>query len=81
MPRNSLVGDPIHRVDMRIQRRFALARHAAFDGIVEVFNLFNHANYGSYITAESNTRYGTPTSNINVAYQPRMMQLGFRATF
>ena len=81
MPRNSLVGHPIHRVDMRIQRRFALARHAAFDGIVEVFNLFNHANYGSYITAESNTRYGTPTSNINVAYQPRMMQLGFRATF
>ena len=61
--------------------RQALARHAAFDGIVEVFNLFNHANYGSYITAESNTRYGTPTSNINVAYQPRMMQLGFRATF
>jgi hypothetical protein len=48
---------------------------------VEVFNLFNHANYGSYVTAESNTRYGTPSSNTNVAYQPRMMQLGFRATF
>ena len=81
MPRNSLVGDPIQRVDVRIQRRFALARHATFDGIVEVFNLFDHANYGSYITAESNVRYGTPSSNTNVAYQPRMMQLGFRATF
>ena len=81
MPRNVLVGDPIHRVDLRIQRRFALATHASFDGIVEVFNLFNHANYGSYVTAESNARYGTPSSNTNVAYQPRMMQLGFRATF
>ena len=81
MPRNSLVGDPIHRVDVRIQRRFALARHASVDGIVEVFNLFDHANYGSYVTAESNVRYGTPSSNTNVAYQPRMMQLGFRATF
>jgi hypothetical protein len=81
MPRNSLVGHPVHRVDVRIQRRFALARHASVDGILEVFNLFDHANYGSYITAESNTRYGTPSSNTNVAYQPRMMQLGFRATF
>jgi hypothetical protein len=81
MPRNSLVGDPIHRVDVRIQRRFAFARHAAVDGILEVFNLFDHANYGSYITAESNVRYGTPSSNTNVAYQPRMVQLGFRATF
>jgi hypothetical protein len=81
MPRNSLVGDPIHRVDIRIQRKFALATHATFDGILEVFNVFNHANYGSYVTAESNARYGTASSNTNVAYQPRMMQLGFRATF
>jgi len=46
-----------------------------------VFNLFNHANYGSYVTAESNGNYGKPSSNTNVAYQPRMLQLGFRATF
>jgi hypothetical protein len=81
MPRNSFVGHPIHRVDLRIQRRFQLQKHAGIDGIIEVFNLFNHANYGSYVTAESNTKYGTPSSNTNVAYQPRMLQLGFRATF
>ena len=81
MPRNSFVGHPVHRVDLRIQRRFQLQKHAGIDGIIEVFNLFNHANYGSYVTAESNTKYGTPSSNTNVAYQPRMLQLGFRATF
>jgi hypothetical protein len=81
MPRNNLVGHPIHRMDVRIQRRFQFAKHAGIDGIVEVFNLFNHANYGSYVTAESNTNYGKPSSNTNVAYQPRMLQLGFRATF
>ncbi len=81
MPRNNLVGHPIHRVDLRIQRRFQLAKHAGVDGILEVFNLFNHANYGSYVTAESNSNYGKPSSNTNVAYQPRMLQLGFRATF
>jgi hypothetical protein len=51
------------------------------DGIVEMFNVFNHANYGSYTTVESNARYGRPTSNTGIAYQPRMLQLGFRATF
>ena len=50
-------------------------------GIFEVFNLFNHANYGSYMTNESNANYGQPASNSNVAYQPRMMQLGFRFGF
>jgi hypothetical protein len=81
MPRNALVGSPIHRVDMRLQRRFGLGGRAGIDGMIEVFNVFNHENYGSYTTAESNARYGLPTANENVAYQPRMAQLGFRLTF
>jgi hypothetical protein len=46
-----------------------------------VFNLFNHANYGSYTINESNANYGQPAANTNLAYQPRMVQLGFRTTF
>jgi len=80
-PRNAFVGDPVHRVDLRAQRRFPIARDVAVDGIVEVFNLFNHANYGSYTTQESNRNYGSPAFNGAVAYQPRMLQLGFRLTF
>jgi hypothetical protein len=49
--------------------------------MVDLFNLFNHANYGAYTTAESNRLYGTPAQNANVAYGPRTLQLGFRATF
>ena len=48
------------------------------DGMFEVYNLFNHANYGSYTTNESSPQYGQPSFNGNVAYQPRMLQLGFR---
>jgi hypothetical protein len=81
MPRNSLVGHPIHRVDVRLQRRFRLGGRAGVDGIVEVYNLFNHANYGSYTTAESNRNFGLPEPNPNIAYMPRMLQLGFRSTF
>ena len=79
--RNALVGEPIHRVDVRLQKRFALFGRSTMDGMVEVFNLFNHANYGSYTTQESNSQYGRPEFNPNVAYQPRMAQLGFRFAF
>jgi len=79
--RNNLVGLPIHRVDMRLQRRFRLAARTSVDGLVEVFNVFNRANYGSYVTQESNRSYGQPSFNSNIAYQPRMLQLGFRVAF
>jgi hypothetical protein len=81
VPRNTLVGAPIHRIDLRAQRRVRLAGRVGVDGILEVFNLFNHANYGSYTTQESNRSYGQPAFNGAVAYQPRMLQLGFRFTF
>jgi hypothetical protein len=80
-PRNALVGDPIHRVDLRLQRRFPLGGRASIDGIAEVFNLFNRANYGSYTAQEVSVDYGKPFPNQAVAYQPRMLQLGFRLVF
>ncbi|PYR67578.1 MAG: hypothetical protein DMF88_12315 [Acidobacteria bacterium] len=81
VPRNNFVGLPIHRVDARLQRRFAIGGRRGIDGIIEAYNLFNHANYGSYTLAESNASYGQPIQNIGIAYQPRMVQLGFRIVF
>ena len=82
VPRNGFAGDPLHRVDLRAAA--ALPRSAArasIDGMFEVFNVFNHENFGSYTTVESNANYGRPEANPNVAYQPRMLQLGFRLAF
>ena len=81
MPRNSIVGDPIHKVDLQVRKKLPLAGRVAIDGIFEVFNLFNHANYGSYTANESSPNFGQPEFNANVQYFPRMLQLGFRATF
>jgi hypothetical protein len=81
IPRNNLVGDPIHRVDMRVQRRFAFGSRAKFDGIFEMFNVFNRANYGSYEINERSSSYGQPQQNSLTAYAPRMLQLGFRLAF
>jgi hypothetical protein len=47
-------GQPIHRVDMRLQKRFSLGGRRNADLMAEVFNIFNHANYGSYTTTLSN---------------------------
>jgi hypothetical protein len=46
-----------------------------------VFRVSKSANYGSYTTAKSNANFGKPTLNANVAYQARIVQLGFRFAF
>jgi hypothetical protein len=81
VPRNDFVGKSLHRVDLRILRHFPLAGHAKVDGIIEFFNIFNHENYGSYVTSENSAAYGQPVQNVAVEYQPRMLQLGFRFVF
>jgi len=81
VPRTDLVGNPLHRVDLRMQKTFPLGGARTIAGIVEVFNLFNHENYGSYTTQQSNASYGRPSFNNNVAFQPRIVQLGFRLGF
>ena len=80
VPRNDFVGRPLHRVDVRLLKRFPILG-LRVDGIVEFFNLFNHENYGSYVTAEVSPSFGRPVQNVAVEYQPRMMQLGFRVVF
>jgi len=80
-PRNMIVGAPIHRVDMRLQKRIPIGGHRSLDGLVEMFNVFNHANYGSYVTNEASKGFGQPAFNANIAYQPREVQLGFRLAF
>jgi hypothetical protein len=75
------VGQPIHRVDLRFQQHLPFGGHAGIDGILEVFNAFNRANYGGYTTQESNRQYGLPASSTNLAYAPRTLQFGFRMTF
>jgi hypothetical protein len=81
LPRNSLVGDPNHRVDIRFQQRVPLGNRVRLEGILEFFNLFNRANYGSYVTNAANPNYAQPTASSNLAYAPRTTQLGFRLTY
>jgi hypothetical protein len=81
VPRNGFVGSSLHRVDMRVSRTFALGPRVKVEGTMDVFNLFNHKNYGDYTTVESSAAYLRPVRVNQVAYSARAAQLGLRATF
>jgi hypothetical protein len=87
IPRNALEGLPLHKVDLRLTKDFRIHGSLKASLIGEVFNLFNHANYGSYNTSLSPTNaattalFGSPAQNTNNAYVPRTGQLAFRVAF
>ena len=68
-------------MDVRLLKRFNVGSRAAVEGMVEVFNLFDHANYNAFVTNEAALNYGAPSFDSNIAFQPRTMQFGFRVTF
>jgi hypothetical protein len=81
IPINNFSKPSIHRLDMRLQKRLTLGGRRTLDGMLEIFNLTNHANFASFVVDEANALFGTPTFNSNIAYQPRTVQLGFRLAF
>jgi hypothetical protein len=78
IPRNSVLDDPIHRVDLRIQYRLRAGR-TTVTPLFEVFNLFNSENFTRNWT-ELNPLYGKPTGQ-SAGNGYRVIQLGFRTTF
>jgi hypothetical protein len=87
VPRNALGGLPLHKVDVHVTKDIKLAGTARVQLVAEVFNLFNHANYGSYNTSLSATAaattalFGTPNQNAGTAFVSRQGQLGFKVSF
>jgi len=79
--RNGFYGLPIHRLDMRLSKTVKVKERFRLIGIFEVFNVMNHANYGSYATSITTSNFGAPGQNLNLEYQPRMLQLASRFEF
>jgi hypothetical protein len=77
VPRNSFVGDPIHRVDLRVSKTFPIRNRLRIEGSIDAFNLFNHENHNSYTLNETNAAYGLGDDGILA----RRLQMGFRVTF
>jgi hypothetical protein len=79
-PRNALRGDAIHKVDARITKALRIGT-ATIQAVAELFNVFNHANYGSYNAVVSSPTFGSPQQNVGNAFRPRTAQLALRVAF
>src|ERR1017187_10052000 len=85
-PRGSLRGDPTFELDFRGSKTFSFREKMSLQLLAEVFNLTNHANYGSNlnrITAPDgsiipNSGFGQP---IGIYTPPRQLQFGVRFSF
>jgi hypothetical protein len=80
-PRNALRGLPLHKVDLRFTKDVKLPGGMRATGIAEVFNLFNHANYGAYNTQIGSPTFGQPRQQALNAYLPRVWQFAFKFSF
>jgi hypothetical protein len=80
IPRAPLSGPDFVNTDFSVIKRFALPReNMGLDFRVEIFNLFNHAQFGlpgADINAPS--IFGQISSTVN---NPRLIQLGLKLTF
>jgi hypothetical protein len=81
VPRNALAGEPLHRVDVRFSKDLTFPGGVKLTGIAEVFNLFNHENYGAYNSVVNTATFGEPRQNILNSYLPRVAQLAFKVSF
>jgi len=79
--RDALLGLPLHRVDVRLSKEVVLHGHAKVMLMGEVFNLFNHANYGTYNVTVNTATFGQPRANTGNAYAARRGQLAVHLTF
>ena len=71
------------KVDLRLQKNIRMWGRANLQGMLDVFNVFNTANYDptTYGAQFGTKTYLQPAFSSNLFYQPRMLQLGVRLTY
>jgi hypothetical protein len=89
--RNALRGFAAWQIDLGVRRRFRLSDRFALQARIEVFNLFNRANFAKPIADPNNPFFGQSVQmlnrglgGLNAVYQiggPRSTQLGLRLEF
>ena len=71
------------KVDLRLVKNFRIAGRATVQGMLDVFDIFNTANYNptSYGAVFGTSTYLKPGFSSTLFYQPRMAQVGVRVIY
>jgi hypothetical protein len=71
------------KVDLRLVKNFRITGRATVQGMLDVFNIFNTANYNptSYGAVFGTSTYLKPGFSSTLFYQPRMAQVGVRVIY
>jgi len=80
VPPNALKGFPLHKIDLRVSKRFRVA-DVRLTALGEIFNLSNRNNFGNYVGQVDSPRFGQAAASSGNAYVPRSGQLGVRFEF
>jgi hypothetical protein len=81
IPLNNFNKKDLHRLDIRLQKRFSFGDRYSVEPMLEMFNVFNRANFTDWVLDEQSPLFGRPDAADGIAYQPRTVQLGFRMRF
>ena len=63
--RNALRGFGASQVDFTLQTRFALSERFSLRASADMFNIFNHPNFGSPINYMTSPQFGFSTQTLN----------------
>jgi hypothetical protein len=76
--RNTLRGDSLISWDFAVNRRFRFSDAQSLDARLEVFNVFNRANFGLPVRTIGNPGFGSSTNTITPA---RIIQFALKFKF
>jgi hypothetical protein len=89
--RGAIRGKPVNNIDFSVAKNWHFKERYGLQFRAEMFNAFNHANFGGYsnnLSFDGNithANFGKPTNGsfgtLSSAQAPREIQLGFKFTF
>src|SRR5262249_2741898 len=80
-PRNLLRAFPLSQVDTTLRRQFNLHERINLQFRADIFNLFNHPNFGAPIADPTSSQFGQPTGLLGATLTPNASSAGFNPLY